>query len=221
MKSAVLRAFSVEAVKVFVVRPCATLAVEGHGRAAELAAMRTGESAARLLYVGNTSGYKNLERLIVGVGIARRQQPGLQLFATIPAGHPIAAREGVIALGHLGADALREAYRLATALVMPSLVETVGLPMLEAMASGIPVIAADRPYAREACGDAALFFDPLRPEDIAEKLVRAIAEPALREKLARAGRIVAATREAEKPYQTLVEVMSGVRANPGGQERRL
>jgi len=52
-----------------------------------------------------------------------------------------------VGIGQLKTGSLRRVYELATVLVQPSLTETVGLPMLEAMSVGTPVLAADRPYA--------------------------------------------------------------------------
>jgi glycosyltransferase involved in cell wall biosynthesis len=64
-----------------------------------------------------------------------------------------------------GADLLA-AYEAADACLFPSLCESFGHPLVEAMALGKPLIAADRPYARELCGEHALYVDPRRPEDL-------------------------------------------------------
>ncbi|WP_232307896.1 glycosyltransferase [Sphingomonas hankookensis] len=55
-------------------------------------------------------------------------------------------------------------YSAADALVFPSFTESYGLPLVEAMTIGMPIVAADRPYARELCGAAGIYFDPLCPE---------------------------------------------------------
>ena len=55
--------------------------------------------------------------------------------------------------------------------VFPSLVESFGHPLVEAMASGLPIIASDIPVHREICADAAVYFDPLDPDDLADKIV--------------------------------------------------
>jgi len=59
-----------------------------------------------------------------------------------------------------------ELYRQADIFVYPSVVESFGHPLVEAMASGLPIVAADVPINREICGDAALFFQPFSPEDL-------------------------------------------------------
>lgn len=57
-------------------------------------------------------------------------------------------------------------YSAADALVFPSLTESYGLPLVEAMSIGMPIVAADRPYARELCGPTAIYFDPLSPDSL-------------------------------------------------------
>jgi glycosyltransferase involved in cell wall biosynthesis len=65
--------------------------------------------------------------------------------------------------GRLDAEEMVAALRGATGALLPSLLETMGLPYLEAQACGARIIAADRDFAREVCGSSALYFDPLDP----------------------------------------------------------
>ena len=74
-------------------------------------------------------------------------------------------------------------YRLADVFVFPSLYEGFGLPPLEAMASGTPVITSNVSSLPEVVGDAALLIDPYEPEAIADAMRRVLSEPALREDL--------------------------------------
>jgi len=141
------------------------------------------------------------------MAVLRRRLPDASLFATVPQEHPIVRADGVHHLPHLPPSTLREAYTLATALVMPSLVETVGLPMLEAASVGTPVVAADRPYARDVCGDAALYFDPLDPESLARQLALILCDETLRLRLAESGHKRAAARSAARPYERLVDLV--------------
>ncbi len=78
-------------------------------------------------------------------------------------------------------DELVELYRGAASLVMPSRYEGFGLPVLEAMASGTPVVAAPDPALREVAGDAAVFVEP---ERLADGIRQALAE---RDRLIAAG----------------------------------
>jgi glycosyltransferase involved in cell wall biosynthesis len=74
-------------------------------------------------------------------------------------------------------DELADLYRRAAALVFPSLYEGFGQPPLEAMASGCPVAVSDAGSLREVCGEAARYFDPLSPEDMAAAVLEVLAEP--------------------------------------------
>ena len=78
---------------------------------------------------------------------------------------------------------LRCIYRLATLFVFPSLREGFGLPLLEAMVSRIPVAASMAPALPEILQNAALFFDPKDPEDMAEKIIHLLSDEGLREDL--------------------------------------
>jgi len=70
-------------------------------------------------------------------------------------------------------------YRLASVYVFPSLYEGFGLPPLEAMAAGVPVITSNVSSLPEVVGDAALLIDPLDPGAIADAIARVLGDPAL------------------------------------------
>ena len=86
-------------------------------------------------------------------------------------------------LGYVSDRALADLYRHAACFVLPSLYEGFGLPALEAMANGCPVLAARAGSVPEVCGDAALYFDPYNPASLARVLREIANRPALREEL--------------------------------------
>jgi Glycosyl transferases group 1 len=73
---------------------------------------------------------------------------------------PKAAAGMVLYLGQLSPQQIVEAYSSSDALIFPSLEESYGLPLVEAMFLGLPILCSDRPYARSLCGDQAIYFDP-------------------------------------------------------------
>jgi glycosyltransferase involved in cell wall biosynthesis len=99
----------------------------------------------------------------------------------------------VVRAGRVDDAALKALYLGAQGLVFPSLDEGFGLPPLEAMALGCPVVAARAGAVPEVCGDAALYFDPRDPQDMAAALRRLLDDAPLRATLAEAGRQRAAS----------------------------
>ena len=82
---------------------------------------------------------------------------------------------------------LQSLYQSASVLLFPSLEEGFGIPVLEAMANGLPVVASRTASLPEAGGEAALYVDPHDPQDIADKVLRAVENPELRQKMIQQG----------------------------------
>ena len=156
-----------------------------------------------LLYVGSLEARKNVNTLIDAVALAEPPLPAtLLIVGPVDARATAAlqrrlveagAADRVRYLGFVSPDTLTTLYRDASALVLPSLYEGFGLPVLEAMQSGTPVVASDIPSVREVAGDAALYVS--RPLDAAcwgDALARICADPSLRNELARHGAEAAA-----------------------------
>lgn len=95
--------------------------------------------------------------------------------------------ENIIQTGNLEQTQIAQLMSEATALVMPSIYEGYGMPVTEAMAVKTPVIASDIPVLHESSGEAALFFDPKSPADLAKKIAKLVCQPKLRNKLIQAG----------------------------------
>jgi glycosyltransferase involved in cell wall biosynthesis len=112
---------------------------------------------------------------LVVVGRPRwRYQETLQVIDDLKLHHRIQF------LQEVSNDDLPALYNLATCLVYPSLYESFGLVQLEAMACGCPVVGANAGAIPEISGDAALLFDPYKPEEMAEKLLAMLRDAPLR-----------------------------------------
>ncbi len=155
-----------------------------------------------LLYLGGFDVRKNVERMVRAFDAARSgfERPCQLVVAGSPGllGHPLypdprplveklrLGRE-VIFTGRIPEDQKPTLYSAALAFVFPSLYEGFGIPVLEAMACGAPVITSDRSSLPEVAGDAALLVDPTSVDAIARAMVRVVNDPELRRDLAARG----------------------------------
>lgn len=153
-----------------------------------------------VLYVGNIKPHKNLERLIAAFASMRGDGPdGLKLVVIgdetskhpglRQAVHRHRLDKHVRFFGFQPAATLVTFYRLARAFVFPSLYEGFGLPPLEAMANGTPVVTSNVSSLPEVAGDAALLVDPYDVGAIADGIRRAVTDEPLRQELIARGRI--------------------------------
>ena len=144
-----------------------------------------------ILFVGTAEPRKNLLRLVDAFAQIRRQgheDVDLVLAGKSAWGSPrlrqrIAAHElaaNIHLPGHVAGVDLPTLYCGAAAFVLPSLAEGFGMPLLEAMACGVPVIASKATALPEVYGDAALGFDPTSTEALADAISRVLADEALR-----------------------------------------
>jgi glycosyltransferase involved in cell wall biosynthesis len=127
-----------------------------------------------LLYPARAWPHKNHLRLFEAFAILRKHDPKLRLILTGGGLDRLGQLpEGVERWGIVPPAALASLYRRAACLVFPSLYEGFGMPPLEAMACGCPVAASNVTAIPEVCGDAAVLFDPLDPESIANAVLEA------------------------------------------------
>ncbi len=133
-----------------------------------------GERRPFILYPANRWPHKNHERLFAAFARVRQQRPELHLVLTGQGHERAQLPDGVESRGHVSADELVELYRSAACLVFPSLYEGFGLPPLEAMACGCPIACSNATSLPEVCGDAAEYFDPHSPDEMAAAVLRAL-----------------------------------------------
>lgn len=141
------------------------------------------------LTLGSNKPHKNLPRLIRAYAALPADTPPLVIAGPEDPRYPemraAAAPLGqrVIFLGRVAEAQLPCLYAGAALFIQPSLMEGFGLPVVEAMAGGIPVACSDAPGVTEAAGGAALLFDPRRPEAITHALSTALGDSALQKDL--------------------------------------
>jgi glycosyltransferase involved in cell wall biosynthesis len=144
-----------------------------------------------ILAVGSQSPHKNLQAVTSAIAQLGSEGPPLvvagaanpRIFAgSTPNGGPIHE------VGYVTDGQLRALYEHALCFVFPSWYEGFGLPPLEAMACGCPTVVSDSASLPEVCGDAALYCNARRPDELAARLRVLIREPATRQELRQRGR---------------------------------
>ena len=176
-----------------------------------------------LLAVSTLHPHKNWERLIEAY--SKVADEGLEedlVIAGLPGKswnriHERVASSGlgdrVHLVGWTPRRVLSALFKYATALIFPSTFEGFGIPVIEAMAAELPVACSDIPVLRETAGEAAVFFDPLSVDQIAEALTRVLSDAALRNELVNLGRARTAgftwRQAAERTLAVLLEVGRG------------
>lgn len=151
-----------------------------------------------LFYPAQFWVHKNHLRLVEAFGQVVQEFPGLGLVLTgkqrdqyhlvMAAVDRLALRDSVRHIGHVDLDDLQAVYQLATALVMPSLFESVSIPIYEAFLANTPVAASGILAIPEQVGDAGLLFDPTSVAAIRDGIVGILRDPAAARRLAERGR---------------------------------
>jgi glycosyltransferase involved in cell wall biosynthesis len=175
-----------------------TPAPDGSADALQRTRQRYAGGRPYILYLGTLEPRKNVEALVVAcerLWGRRRSRPDLVLaggagWKTAGLHRRIvrsAYRDKIHVTGYAPREAARELYRAAEAFAYPSLAEGFGLPVLEAMACGIPVVASTADALVEVGGDAALYAPPRSPEELSRRLERILEDAELRARLREAG----------------------------------
>jgi glycosyltransferase involved in cell wall biosynthesis len=175
--------------------PASRISVVHHGVEGEFFALDRNHTEPFVLCVSTLHPHKNLDRLIRAYASQKRAWTltiaGLRGFFAEELDRLIQelnVQESVRLTGWIPRAELLDLYARAQAFVYPSTFEGFGMPVLEAMAAGVPVACSDIPPLREVAGDAALFFDPLAESAISEALDRVVGDAVLRAELSRKGR---------------------------------
>lgn len=164
-----------------------------------------------IMYVGRPTPHKNLERLIAAFSSLRAQHPDLLLVlagkidanyrslgAKVPA--------GVVFTDFVSEGQLRWLYENCSAYVFPSLSEGFGLPGLEAMVHGAPVVSSNATCLPEVYGSAAHYFDPLNVQAMADAINEVLTDKNLRKSLIEAGHIQSAKYSWRRMAEETLEV---------------
>lgn len=168
-----------------------------------------------LLWVGICKPHKNIDRLIAAVNLLKDKTPmplvmagfSEQDAATVRA--KVNARQlqkWIVVLGKFHEVMKHALFFAAHGLIFPSLDEGFGLPPLEAMALGVPCAVSDCPPMNELLEGAALFFDPLSEQAIADAILQLANDEALRDRLRHAGLLCAAQFTCRRSAAELVKV---------------
>jgi glycosyltransferase involved in cell wall biosynthesis len=175
-----------------------------------------------LLFVGTLEPRKNLTTLLRAFAMLRtaRHRDELKLVVAGRLGwlytdilttvRRLALADAVIFTGFVDDEDLPHLYRGAELFVFPSLYEGFGLPILEAMASGVPVVMSNTASMPEVAGDAAILVSPHDPQAIAEGMARVLAEDQLRQVLTQKGLARARCFTWERTAQRTLEVYTAL-----------
>ena len=164
------------------------------------------EGSLKLLFVSHYNYYRNFETLIRSLPLLRDRLGGrsLKLLLTCHLGagknpgtyhaesagnlvESLRVSDMVLELGAIPYHQLHRIYRRADVYVTPAYAETFAHPLVEAMASGVPVVASDIAVHREICGDAATYFARFSPQDLAETLSQVLQSQEVSARMAASG----------------------------------
>lgn len=172
-----------------------------------------------IFYVGAAFPHKNLRRLVKAFELLQEKHPTLKLILVGKKEQHAKALEkwvhargtsGVTFTGFVPDSELKWLYENAKAYVFPSLSEGFGLPGLEAMVHGCPVVSSNATCLPEVYGDAAHYFDPENVEEMAQKISEVLSNESLRKELVKKGHKQVGKYSWEKMAQETLEVYNSV-----------
>jgi glycosyltransferase involved in cell wall biosynthesis len=179
-----------------------------------------------LLCASTSHPHKNLDRLVDAFARFRLLRPEFRLIITGVRGFAAQKLEKVTGdavdlAGWIPRANLYDLFRRAHAFVYPSAFEGFGMPVIEAMAAGIPLVCSDIEPLRTLTGDAALRLDPADTDELVRALERITGDQQLRERLTRAGRERASLFRWEQcARETLDAIYEATEAGPRAESSR-
>lgn len=160
----------------------------------------------KLLFVSHYNYYRNFETLIRALPLLRKRLGSIPFRLLLschlrtnpsPGGYnpriaaalvqELGLQEVVIELGSIPYEQLHHLYARADAYVTPAYTETFAHPLVEAMASCLPIVASDLGVHHEICGDAAMYFPKFSPELLSETVAKVVLSPQMKSQLVEAG----------------------------------
>lgn len=177
-----------------------TVFLAGDAQAKMPQALRPYADRTKLFYLTRFYAHKNLEALVELFGRYGPELEGTIAVLTVsPDQHPNASKflksirrrglaDRIINVGPLSQAEAAGYLRHCQALLMPTLLESFGLPYLEAMHFGLPILTSDLDFAHHICGDAALYFDPWDIRSIKDTILRLKKTPGLVDELVERGK---------------------------------
>ena len=194
--------------------PEAKIAVVPHGVDNALFGLRRLQIEPFVLCVSTLHPHKNMERLIRAYARKKRDYwlviagfRGFRAQAIEQLVDQLALGDHVRITGWIGRQELYRLYDRALAFIYPSTFEGFGMPVLEAMAAGVPLACSNIAPLREVAADAALYFDPLDEDALAAALDRIVSDEGLQTRLAQAGRERARNFTWQRSAQKTLEVL--------------
>lgn len=168
-----------------------------------------------VLYVGTAERRKGFDTLLDAMAQVARERPDLQLVVTTKLhGWNVSPNLRVTELGYVGDDALAALYRGCRLLAFPSRYEGFGLPVLEAMSYGAPVVASNASSVPEAGGEAAYYVPPGDPDALARAILRVAGDDVYARELRQRGPVRAAQFTWERTASRTLEVIESTLTAP-------
>lgn len=212
-KKDIIKNFNVEPSKIKVIYEAA----DDTRTSREILRLKAQDDKPIILYVGQYREHKNVKGLLEAYKLLKKEiNCQLVLVGNVPESYNYlidrdADLRDTLRPGFVSDEELAAWYKLAKIFVFPSLHEGFGLPGLEAMAAGLPVVASNTSSLPEIYGEAALYFDPSNPKEIADKIRLVISDKQISGQLIKQGKIQAKKYSWKKTAEETLKIYSLIR----------